>query len=485
MTLKSSTHLFFAEALSRLQGLAALVPAAHAAYRPLVSDGLMFFLGQLPAPRFEAIIAEQLALPPNASNLRRLIALFRQCPTLHKLGQVVAHDRRLDLELRQRLQTLESLPPTTPIKKVLPQIRQATRHIAGLKVSQRALAEASVAIVIPFTWPDAPAELPQRGVFKVLRPGVVEKLAEELPIWSQLGAYLEERCVVHGLPNFSFRDTLESVARLLAHEIRLEQEQAHLAEAQNTYGDWPQVLIPKLFPFCTPKITAMERVDGHKITEIAASPWSLRQRARLVVDALLARPFWQSGAFHADPHAGNLMITPDNRLAILDWALMTQLNKTQREAVMRLMLAALSLNNAQVCRAVVELGSVRDPAALQAAVAESLTAVRWGRFPGFDWLTNLLDRLASKATANFPNELVLFRKALLTLSGVVADISEQASVDAVLLESGAVHFFRHLSTRLLAPTQSRHAGIQLSNTDLLGVWLGAPATAWRFWFPGQ
>ena len=485
MTLKSSTHLFFAETLSRLQGLTALVPAAYAAYRPLVSDGLTFFLGQLRAQRFEAIIAEQLALPANASNLRRLIALFRQCPTLHKLGQVVAHDRRLDLELRQRLQTLESLPPTTPVKTVLPQIRHATRHITGLKVGQRALAEASVAIVIPFTWPDAPAELPQHGVFKVLRPGIVENLAEELPIWSQLGVYLEERCVVHGLPNFNFRDTLDSVARLLAHEIRLEQEQAHLAEAQNTYGDSPQVLIPRLFPFSTPQMTAMERVDGNKITEITASPWSLRQRARLVVDALLARPFWQSGAFHADPHAGNLMITPDNRLAILDWALMTQLSKTQREAVMQLVLGALGLNNALICRALEELCAVRDPAALQAAVSESLTAVRWGRFPGFDWLTSLLDRLASNTSANFPDELVLFRKALLTLSGVVADISEQASIDAVLLESGAVHFFRHLSARLTSSAQSRHAGIHLSNTDLMGVWLGAPATAWRFWFPGQ
>ncbi len=478
------TQLLFAEGLSRLERLIGLVPSDYAAYRPLVRDALLFFLGQLPVQRFEAIIAEQLALPGNASNARRLVALFRQCPTLHKLGQVVARDRRLSPELRRRLQTLESLPATMPAEDILPQILRATRQVTGLKIGRRVLAEASVAQILPFVWSAAPEGLPQAGVFKVLRPGVVDRLGEELAIWPQLGDVLEERCRAYGLPQFDYRNTLESVARLLRHEIRLDREQAHLAWARQAYAGWPQVLIPRLYPFCSAQVTAMERVVGGKVTEAAAAAPVLRYRAHLVAEALLAFPFWENGRFHADPHAGNLMVAADGRLAILDWALMTQLDKNQCERLMQLILGALSLDSVRVCRRVAELGTVRDAEVLRAGVVDALQQVRWGRFPGFDWLTSLFDRLAGGAAVHFPEELILFRKALLTLNGVVSDISGQASIDSVLLGSGAVHFFRNLKQRLTMQSGSRGAGVHLSTQDLMQLWAESPAAVLRFWFGG-
>src|SRR5574337_1188000 len=81
------------------QEVAALVPAQYAAWRPLVAGGLRFFLENLPARRLSAIVAEQLTLPA-AGVAERVTALVRHCPTLHKLGQVVARDRRLAPELR-------------------------------------------------------------------------------------------------------------------------------------------------------------------------------------------------------------------------------------------------------------------------------------------------------------------------------------------------------------------------------------------------
>lgn len=474
---------------STLERLVELVPPQHAAYRPLVLDALLYFLSALPEKRQKVIFAEQSTLPANTLLARRLVALFRLCPTLHKLGQVVARDQRLAPELRQHLQTLESLPPALVDPGLMALIRQQTQDVDGLVVGSQTLAEASVAQIIPFVWKKAPKDLPQEGVFKVLRPGVAERLAEELPIWGQLGSYLEERSSIYGLPLFDFRNTLDSVARLLANEIRLDQEQSNLLLAKKMYADCPEVLIPALYPFCTPNITAMQRVFGSKITEVPATPSNLRRRAHLVAEAMLAIPFWESGHFHADPHAGNLMLTEDNRLALLDWALMMQLKKPQCEALMQIVLGALSLNTQKICCAVTELGQVRDPIALQTIVSESLPPLRQGRFPGFDWLSELLDRLSLQSVVRFPEELILFRKAVLTLNGVVADISGAASIDSVLISSGAVDFFHHLTTRLVTQAQSRHTGIHVSNRDLLDLWLGSPITIFRFWFglpkPGQ
>ncbi|MBL8415886.1 MAG: phosphotransferase [Propionivibrio sp.] len=471
--------------LEKLLGLAELLPPSYAEYRPLLADALLFFLMRLSPARQQAIYEAQRALPARASRSRRLLALFRLCPTLHKLGQVVAHDKRLSADLRRRLQELETLVPSDSLAAIQPVLEREIGHIAGLQVGRKALAEASVAVVVPFVWRQNGGTPPQRGVFKVLRPGVQERLNEELPIWSALGAYLEERCSEYGLPVFDYRNTLESVASLLANEVCLDREQIHLSQAAGFYANSPDILIPRLFPFSTASVTAMERVDGCKVTEQDLPPAEMQQRAERIVRALLAQPFWGSNAapavFHADPHAGNLMATADGRLAILDWALTTQLSKVQCEAVVQLILGALTLNDRRVCAAIALLGQPLDEAQIQFAVAQSIRQVQLGTFPGFDWLTALMDRLASTSAVRFPEDVILFRKALLTLSGVIADVSQEVRMNSILVMQGVTRFAGGLMWRpWAAPFSRATVGAHLSNADLLALWAELPVTALRY-----
>ena len=470
-------------ALTEALRIAQLVPEAHAAYRPLLADGLQFFLERLPPTRLAHLFAEQLSLPQAATSARRLVTLLRQCPTLHKLGQVVARDRRLAPELRENLQGLESLEPTTPMEAINAIIQREWSQVAGLEVGSAALAEASVAVVVPMVWRDSDSSAPQQGVFKVLRPGIEEQMHEELEIWSSLGAFLEERCADRGLPVLDYRNTLDSVRRLLAHEIQLDREQAHLTRAAAFYADSPAVLIPRLWPFCTARMTAMERVDGRKVTDSGSSPGERRRLARILIEALIAQPFWstQSSAhFHADPHAGNLFVTRDGRLAILDWALVTSLSKAQRIAVVQAVTSALTLDDASATRAIASLGCPSDETALRAAVAEGLHQVRQGTFPGLDWLMALLDRLGTAGAMRFPEELTLFRKALLTLSGVIGDVSGQPSIDEVLIMTGLTQCCREWPARAFASFDSRAFGSHLSNADGFGLWAGLPMTVARY-----
>jgi ubiquinone biosynthesis protein len=103
---------------------------------------LLYFLERLSPIRQQAIFAAQLGLPSNVSRARRMLALFRLCPTLHKLGQVVAHDRRLSLDLRLRLQELETLVPTDSLVAIRPLLERELGQIAGLQIGRKAIAEA-------------------------------------------------------------------------------------------------------------------------------------------------------------------------------------------------------------------------------------------------------------------------------------------------------------------------------------------------------
>jgi ubiquinone biosynthesis protein len=468
-----------------------VVPEVYAFARPVVTDGFVFFLSRLPAERIEAIIAEQMLLPAATGVDERLVRLLHACPTLHKLGQVVGHDKRLDPELRGRLQSLESLPPSVSFDEIKAVLERELGAIPpGIQLASEPLAEGSVAIVLPFEWTmsdvSTPSDgsTPRRGVFKILKPLAEKRLLEELALWPALGDYLEERCVHYGLPSFEYRETLESVRGLLHNETRLDIEQTHLAEAARFYAAYPAVHVPALLPFCTPHLTAMERIDGRKVTDPGLSEDVRRRLAATIIDSLLAWPFWSTepmAIFHADPHAGNLLAADDGRLAIVDWALIVEFSMTQRAAVVQAMVGALTLDKKRTIRAVASLGTTLDRPKLEDAVSAAFRLVRRGTLPGFEWLTTLLQVLTTSGAMQFPEELMLFRKALLTMSEVAGDVSGQASVVAVLTKAGATQFFRELLRRPLSPIGSRDFGSHLSNVDLMRTWVALFFIPSRFW----
>ena len=158
-------------------------PPAYARYRRPIVEGLRFFLGRLPGPEIAEILSDQAALPADASAEERLVALAERCPALHKLGQILARDRRLAPELRRHLQRLESLPPATPVGVIEKTLADELGPLEklGVALEPPALAEASVAVVIPFRIQGASQDgHPDRGVFKVLKPGIEDRLAREL-----------------------------------------------------------------------------------------------------------------------------------------------------------------------------------------------------------------------------------------------------------------------------------------------------------------
>jgi ubiquinone biosynthesis protein len=208
----------------------ALVPEAYERYRRAIVDGLVFFLENLSADRAMAILAEQALMPRSAAVGERLVAIARHCPTLHKLGQVLARDRRLPADLRRLLQHLESMPSALDASeaRALAEAELGPLSRVGIAVEEPPLAEASVAVVVPFSWRNGAPSGAAGGVLKLLKPGIEEKLEEELELLRRIGALLDERCEAYGLPQIDYEDTFSQVSTLLAHEVCLQREQEHM-----------------------------------------------------------------------------------------------------------------------------------------------------------------------------------------------------------------------------------------------------------------
>ena len=132
--------------------LDALVPPAYDAYRPAIVDGLIFFLEHLNEVRVLTILGEQALMADDAGINERIVAIARKCPALHKLGQVLARDRRLQPELRQLLQGRKLMPSPLSVEeaRALAEAELGPLADLGIRIDEAPLAEASVAVVVPF-----------------------------------------------------------------------------------------------------------------------------------------------------------------------------------------------------------------------------------------------------------------------------------------------------------------------------------------------
>ena len=485
--------------MSLIPDIASLLPEGYASWRPLVRDAFLFFIESLSRTRRAALISGQAALPPNADAATRLVHLMHECPTLHKIGQVLARHRGLDPGLRSRLQLLESFEPRTPWSVIGPIISSDLAPFVGtysIEIEPRPLAEASVAVVVPFRYRvrsnggevrrvarsggGADAAEVQRGVLKVLKPEIPEKLREELAIVGRLADYLDERRTDYELPLIEYRDTLETVRQLLQNEVLFEHERENLKAAFSRYADDDLIVIPRVLQFGSPRIIAMSRIDGAKITDRRLDdPGHL---ARTLIEALILRPILDprpDASFHADPHAGNLFATPENRLAILDWSLTGVLSIADREIMTRAMLAAAMLDETALAERIFELCEA-PPAGdrLREVIRRSMRTAPM--IPGPSWFIRLLDD-AAVAGARFSGDLLLFRKTFLTVQGVAADLCDRISMDEVLMAGLLGALAAEWPMRGWMPFESRSPLTHLSNLDLAAVMWSAPLIAMRRW----
>lgn len=473
----SAEHLAWTKLIGQFD-VSSLIPASYARYAALINEGLAFFLEHLPEHRRDQILALQIDLPATSHIAQRVVVLMHTCPTLHKLGQILARDRRLAADFRSKLQTLESMEPRTPMSEVREVIRRELGESAlrELSLSDEALAEASVAVVVPFEFEDS------AGVLKVLKPGIEQQLEEELDVWQQMGAFMDQRSEQLDLPHLDYEDTLIRLRELLSCEVHLSHEQRHLAEAAEIYRENEQIHVPMLLPGCTPRITAMERLAGAKVTEAHNER---RRLAELIVEAVVAHPIFAPEAdalFHGDPHAGNLIRTTDGRLGILDWSLAGHLGKRRREQVVQVIVGGLLLDGARIRRALEDLAlSANSPTELDVVVQDALRQIRWGTAPGMTWLIQLLDDAVQHGQVRFDADLMMFRKVILTIEGVVADVDPTCRADDVLTAAGLRAFCDSGTERLSSLPNSRSGCTHLSNLDLLEAISCGPQVAWRLW----
>lgn len=186
------------------------------------------------------------------------------------------------------------------------------------------VAAASLAVVHRATLPDGSAV-----AVKVLRPGIEDVIASDLAVLRPLFRWLGLQVAVGvfgALPGL-----IDGLAEQVAEEVDLRNEARAMVWFRSILErlDLHGVLVPEPFESCSGRrVLTMELVDGVPIDDLVAVQ-AAGIDASAVIQAGLKAWFATTiclGAFHGDIHAGNLLLTPDGRVGMLDWGIVGRLD---------------------------------------------------------------------------------------------------------------------------------------------------------------
>jgi len=251
-------------------------------------------------------------------------------PAAIKLGQSLA--TRPDLvglaaatDL-QRLQDALAPAPFAQAKAVIEQSLGKPLDALFAAFDEQAVAAASIAQVYRATTTDGRAV-----AVKVLRPGIIEKLARDIETYEWAAAQVA--AMGGELARLRPREVIATFKQWTTRELDLRREAASASELAEQMAVEPDYIVPTVdWQRTARRVLTIDWVEGIKLTDTAAlraAGHDTKQLARTLIHAFLRQAIMH-GFFHADIHQGNLFVRGDGKIVAIDFGIMGRVNRQAR-----------------------------------------------------------------------------------------------------------------------------------------------------------
>jgi predicted unusual protein kinase regulating ubiquinone biosynthesis (AarF/ABC1/UbiB family) len=196
---------------------------------------------------------------------------------------------------------------------------------------------------------------------KVQRPNIRQVILEDLEAFEQIAGVIDRHTDVGR--RFAFKDMLDEFRKTLLRELDYRREAQNLTLLAANLKEYDRLVIPRpIEDYSTARVLTMDYVRGTKITEM--SPLArIDIDGRALADDLCRAYLDQilvDGFFHADPHPGNLLVTGDGRLALLDLGMVARIDPNLQEQLLKLLLALTDGRGNEAARVTVQIGTTLE-----------------------------------------------------------------------------------------------------------------------------
>ena len=245
--------------------------------------------------------------PATREGARAFRAALEELGTTYiKLGQLLSSrpDLLPDVYIEELERLVDEVPPV-PFEQIEAVIREDLDADLFARIDPEPLATASIAQIHRALLANG-----REVAVKVRRPGIVEQVEQDLDLLRATARLLDRHSEAAQLVQ------VEALADELEVHLRAElnfEEEAHNAELIGTLADGnPDLVVPQVIrPYVTERVLVLELIDGEKVDapRTASLPSARAELARELF-RFYVRQVTIEGVYHADPHRGNVLLTP-------------------------------------------------------------------------------------------------------------------------------------------------------------------------------
>ena len=292
---------------------------------------------------------------------RLRMALEELGPTFIKFGQIISarHDLLPQALIKELRKLQDEVPPFDSSRAVAIIEEELAEPVGELFQDFETTAEASASIAQVHR-----ARLPNGTLVavKVRRPDIEEVVRTDVEILEDL-ATLSERT----LPNarlFNPRSLVEEFKQQINREMNLAMELLNLEKFRSLMENEETLRLPATFrQYSSEKVLTLEHITGTPLSRVLEDP-EAHEYSKTLGDRLadlLLKQIFETGFFHADPHAGNLLVLEMERICYFDFGMMGTVGDKQRERLSTLMFGIGKRNASLVTRTLLEMTHAEEP----------------------------------------------------------------------------------------------------------------------------
>lgn len=280
--------------------------------------------------------------------------LEKMGPTFVKLGQILSS--RADLLPEAYLKALSRLQdnvkpfPYEEVEEVITRELGARISKAFGSFDHEPLAAASLGQVHRATMRDG-----RQVVVKIQRPGIRQMIAEDMEALQEIVSLM---ALTRFGRQYQIHRIFDEFKHTLVQELDYQREASNLVAIGANLAEFNRIFIPQpIQSYCTPNVLTMDYVEGRKITSM--TPLSrLDVDGRVLADQLFhcyLKQVLVDGVFHADPHPGNVFLTTDHRIALLDLGMVGRTTPHMQEQLIKLLVSVSEGNSDRAAEIAIQI----------------------------------------------------------------------------------------------------------------------------------
>ncbi|MDX6384107.1 MAG: hypothetical protein QOK48_1680 [Blastocatellia bacterium] len=288
-------------------------------------------------------------------------------------------------------------------------------------------------------------------VVKVQRPGVREVIVEDLESLESIAEFIDAHTEVG--KRYEFSNMLSELRQSLLRELDFKSEASNLQRLRSALREYEQIIIPEpIEDFTTSRVLTMDYIAGKKITTL--SPLRLIELDGAALSDELFRAYLKQilvdGFFHADPHPGNVFLTDDDRIALIDLGMVGHISATFQENLLRLLLAISEGRGDEAAEVSIKMGEPKpnfDEQDFRRRVASLVAQHADSTMKNIDagHVALEITRISADCWFRLPVEFTLIAKALLNLDRVVYTLAPDFDPNEVIRSEATSILLRRLT----------------------------------------